>query len=67
MALDINMIFKIAAIGILVSVLNMVLKHSGREEMAMMTTITGLIIVLFMIINIINNLFSTVKTMFEIY
>ncbi|MDK2918944.1 MAG: stage sporulation protein [Candidatus Petromonas sp.] len=67
MAIDINMIFKIAAIGILVSVLNMVLKHSGREEMAMMTTIAGLIIVLFMIINIINNLFSTVRTMFEIY
>lgn len=67
MAIDISMIFKIAAIGILVSVLNMVLKHSGREEMAMMTTITGLVIVLFMIINIINNLFSTVRTMFEIY
>lgn len=67
MAIDISMIFKIAAIGILVSVLNMVLKHSGREEMAMMTTITGLVIVLFMIINIINNLFTTVKTMFEIY
>jgi len=67
MAIDINLIFKIAAIGILVSILNQVLKHSGREEMAMMTTIAGLVIVLFMIINLINDLFTTVRTMFEIY
>lgn len=67
MAIDINLIFKIAAIGILVSILNQVLKHSGREEMATMTTITGLIIVLLMVIRIINNLFATVRAMFEIY
>ncbi len=67
MAIDINLIFKIAAIGILVSILNQVLKHSGREEMATMTTITGLIIVLLMVIQLINNLFTTVKAMFEMY
>ncbi len=67
MALDISMIFKIATVGILVSILNMVLKHSGREEMAMLTTITGLIIVLLMIINLINELFTSVRTMFELY
>jgi len=67
MAIDINLIFKIAAIGILVSILNQVLKHSGRDEMATMTTITGLIIVLLMVIKIINNLFTTVRAMFEIY
>lgn len=67
MALDVSMIFKIAAIGILVAVLNQVLIRSGRDEIAMMTTIAGLVIVLFMIINIINNLFTTVRTMFEIY
>ncbi|MCG8539763.1 MAG: stage III sporulation protein AC [Clostridia bacterium] len=65
--MDINLIFKIAAIGILVSILNQVLKHSGREEMATMTTITGLIIVLLMVIQLINNLFTTVKAMFEMY
>lgn len=67
MAIDINLIFKIAAIGILVSILNQVLKHSGREEMATMTTITGLIIVLLMVVKLINNLFTTVRAMFEIY
>lgn len=67
MAIDINLIFKIAAIGILVSVLNQVLKHSGREDMATMTTITGLIIVLLMVVQLINNLFTTVRAMFEIY
>ncbi|SHJ49170.1 stage III sporulation protein AC [Paramaledivibacter caminithermalis] len=67
MAIDISLIFKIAAIGILVSILNLVLKHSGRDEMAMMTTIAGLIIVLLMIVKLINNLFTTVRAMFEIY
>ncbi len=67
MAIDINLIFRIAAIGILVSILNQVLKHSGRDEMATMTTITGLIIVLLMVIQLINNLFTTVRAMFEIY
>ena len=62
--MDIEFIFKIAAIGIIVAVLNMVLIRSGREEQAMMTTLAGLIVVLMMIINEINTLFETVKTIF---
>ena len=64
--MDINLIFKIAAIGILVSVLNAVLNKSGREEQAMLTTLTGLIIVLMIVINEIGNLFDTVKTVFKL-
>nr|WP_330375461.1 stage III sporulation protein AC [Inediibacterium massiliense] len=67
MNINVDLIFKIAAIGILVSVLNLVLKHSGREEQAMMTTLVGIVVVLFMVIQLISNLFSTVKTMFQLY
>lgn len=63
--MDINMIFKIAAIGILVTILNQVLMRSGREEMAMMTTLTGLVIVLFMVIDLINKLFINVRNVFQ--
>ena len=62
--MEIDLIFKIAAIGIIVAVLNQVLIRSGREEQAMMTTLAGLIVVLMMIINEINTLFETVKTIF---
>jgi stage III sporulation protein AC len=58
------MIFKIAAVGIIVSVLNQVLIRSGREEQAMMTTLAGLIAVLMMLIGEINSLFDTVKSVF---
>lgn len=58
------MIFKIAAIGIIVAVLNQVLIRSGREEQAMMTTLAGLIAVLMMLINEISDLFDTVKNVF---
>ena len=58
------MIFKIAAIGIIVSVLNQVLIRSGREEQATMTTLAGLIVVLMMMIEQISLLFDTVKTVF---
>lgn len=61
------MIFKIAAIGIIVSVLNQVLISSGRQEQAMMTTLAGLIVVLLMIIGQINTLFETVKNVFGLY
>lgn len=61
------LIFKIAAIGILVSVLNQVLQRAGREEQAMMTTLVGIIVVLMMVINLVSNLFDTVKTMFQLY
>ena len=62
--MDVDMIFKIAAIGIIVAVLNQVLIRSGREEQAMMTTLAGLIVVLMMLISEISNLFDTVKSVF---
>ena len=61
---DVDLIFKIAAIGIIVAVLNQVLIRSGREEQAMMTTLAGLIVVLMMLVYEISNLFETVKTVF---
>lgn len=64
--MGVDLIFKIAAIGILVSVLNQVLIRSGREEQAMLTTLAGLIVVLLMIIKEISNLFNTVKTIFNL-
>lgn len=62
--MDVDLIFKIAAIGILVSVLNQVLTRSGREEQAMMTTLAGLIVVLMMVVQKISELFDLVKTLF---
>ena len=62
--MDVDLIFKIAAIGILVAVLNQVLIRSGREEQAMMTTLAGLIVVLLMIVYEISGLFNTIKTLF---
>jgi len=64
--MNVDLIFKIAAIGILVSVLHMVLVRSGREEQAMLTSLTGLIVVLSMIIKEISTLFNSVKTMFNL-
>ena len=62
--MDVDLIFKIAAIGISVSVLNQLLVRSGREEQAMMTTLAGLIVVLMMIIQQIDQLFKTIKSVF---
>jgi stage III sporulation protein AC len=62
--MDVDLIFKIAAIGILVSILNVVLNKSGREEMAMMTTLAGVVVVLMMVVKEIVNLFDTVKALF---
>lgn len=64
--MNINLIFKIAAVGILVSVLSQVLKHSGREEQAFLTSLSGLILVLFWIIPYISELFETIKTLFAL-
>ncbi len=64
--MEVDMIFKIAAVGIIVAVLNQVLIRSGREEQAMMTTLAGLIVVLMMLIGEISNLFDTVKSVFGI-
>ena len=64
--MDINLLFKIAAIGILVAVLRQVLVRAGREDQAMMTTLAGLVIVLTMVIQQINTLFQTVRTLFNL-
>ncbi len=64
--MEVDLIFKIAAIGILVAVLNQLLIRSGREEQAMMTTLAGLIVVLMMIIDQINVLFGTIKSVFQL-
>lgn len=62
--MDVDLIFKVAAIGIIVTVLNQVLVRSGREEQAMLTTLTGLVVVLLMVVNMIADLFTTVKSVF---
>jgi stage III sporulation protein AC len=64
--MDVDLIFKIAAVGILVSVLNMVLSRSGRDEQAMMTTLAGLIVVLMMVVQQISDLFNLVKELFQL-
>ena len=63
--MDIDLIFKIAAIGIIVSVLNQVLSRSGRDEQATMTTLAGLVVVLMMLTRKIAELFDLVKALFE--
>ena len=62
--MNVDLIFRIAAIGIIVAVLNQVLLRSGREEQAMMTTLAGLVVVLMMVVQQISTLFDTVKTLF---
>lgn len=64
--MNVDLIFKIAAIGIIISVLNQVLVRSGREDQAMLTTLTGLIVVLTMVLNQIKDLFITIKSLFEL-
>lgn len=62
--MQVDLIFKVAAIGIIVAVLNQLLMRSGREEQAMMTTLAGLIVVLMIMITEISTLFSTIKSVF---
>ena len=62
----VNLIFKIAAVGILVSVMCQVLKHSGREDQAFLTSLAGLILVLFWIVPYIYDLFETIKNLFSL-
>ena len=64
--MSIDLLFKIAAIGILVAVLYQVLVRAGREDQAMMTALAGLIIVLTMVIKEVSSLFTTVRTMFDL-
>lgn len=63
---DINFIFKIAAVGILVSVINQVLKHSGRDEQAFLVSLAGLLLVLLWIVPYIYDLFETIKKLFSL-
>lgn len=62
--MNVDVIFKVAAIGIIVTVLNQLLVRSGREEQAMLTTLAGLVVVLLMVVNMIGDLFTTVKSVF---
>lgn len=64
--MDIDLIFKIAAIGIIVAVLNQLLVRSGREEQAMMTTLAGLVVVLSILVKQISVLFVTIKSLFAL-
>ena len=64
--MSVNLIFKIAAVGILVSVLSQVLKHSGRDEQAFLTCLAGLVLVLFWILPYIFELFDTMKQLFAL-
>ena len=62
--MDIDLIFRIAAVGIIVTVLNLLLKNSGRDEQALMTTIAGLVVVLVIVVQQIRGLFDLVKSLF---
>lgn len=64
--MDIDLIFKIAAVGILVAVLNILLQRSGRDEQALMTTITALVVVLMVVVRKISELFDLIKNLFSL-
>lgn len=63
--MDISIVFRIAAVWVLVAVLNQVLLRAGREEQAMLTTLAGLVVVLFWVIQYVSTLFETMETMFR--
>ena len=64
--MDVDLIFKIAAVGILVAVLNQLLVRSGREEQAMMTTLAGLVVVMMILVQEISGLFQLINTLFDL-
>ena len=64
--MEVSLIFKIAAVGILVSVISQILKHSGREEQAFLTSLAGLLLVLYWIVPYISDLFEAMKKMFDL-
>ena len=64
--MDVDLVFKIAAIGILVAVLNILLSRAGRDEQALMTTIAGLVVVLVLLIQKISELFDLIKSLFSL-
>ena len=65
--MDISIIFKIAGIGIITIVVSQILQHSGKGELATLTNLAGLILVLAMIVGMVSDLFGTLKTMFNLY
>jgi len=67
MNIDVDIIFKIGAIGILVAIFNQILTRTGRDEQAMFITLAGVIVVMALIINMMNDLFMEVKTIFNLY
>ncbi len=64
--MDISIVFKIAAVGIVVAVLNQLLQKAGKDEQAMLTTLAGLVVVLYWIVEYINKLFNTIQTLFQL-
>lgn len=64
--MNVDLIFKIAAVGILVAVLNLILVRSGRDEQALLTTLAGLIVVLMMLLQQISDLFDLIKSLFSL-
>lgn len=64
--MDVDILFRIAAIGILVTVISQLLTRAGREDIAMLATLSGLVVVLVMVINMISELFSAIKAMFSL-
>ena len=67
MTVSIDIVFKIAAIGILIAVLNQLLSRAGKDDIALMTSIAGLVIVLLMVVDLISKLFDSVKSIFGLY
>ncbi len=67
MSMDVGLIFKIAGIGILIAILNIVLKQAGKDEQAQMLTLAGVVVVLLLVIQLINQLFNEVRVIFQLY
>jgi len=65
--MDVNFVFRIAAIGVIVAVISQVLTRAGREDIAMLATLSGLVVALFMVVDMIGGLFDSVRTLFGIY
>lgn len=65
--MEIQIIFKIASVGILTAVVNQILKYAGKDEIATLTTLAGVVVVLFMVVDMISDLFETVKNLFSLY
>ncbi len=64
---QVDMLFKLAGLGVVVAVISQVLTRAGREELATLTTVVGLVIALFMVVELISQLFSSVKSIFQLY